>query len=63
MTKILKSGIKVEDQEYYKLLDWKDSNKDKFELFCDQQHIIYSTSINSMSLILYTHLLIFASTH
>lgn len=63
MTKTLSSGIKVDDQEYYKLLDWKDSNEDKFEIFCDQQHIMYSTSINGMSLILYTHLLIFSKTH
>jgi len=34
MSKTLESGLIVDDQEYYKLLDWKDNNTAKFVQWC-----------------------------
>ncbi len=56
--KILRSGLKVNDSEYYKLLEWKDVNGFKFKQWCNERNINYS--INDMSLENYAALLYFA---
>ena len=34
MKKTLESGLVVNDQQYYKLLEWKDNNMEKFIFWC-----------------------------
>lgn len=60
MKKILKSGVEVEDSKYYKLLEWKESNKAKFEFFC-QSYFLKHRSINELTEQEYNALLLFSN--
>lgn len=55
----LKSGIVVDADQYYKLLEWKDANTKKFMFFCESYFCSYS--INEMSIQSYNALLQFAN--
>jgi hypothetical protein len=57
--KELKSGLKVDSQQYYQLLEWKDKNHAKFLFFCEGYNI--DPSINKMSELSYMALLQFAN--
>ena len=57
--KELKSGLLVRAEEYYRLLDWKDLNQEKFESFI-KSYNIHTFSINELSLDNYNKLLKFA---
>jgi len=39
MKKTLESGLVVEDQQYYRMLDWIDKNPIQFNKFCDFEEI------------------------
>ena len=56
MTKELRSGIKVDAQKYYHLLDWKDKNMESFQLFREYNGI-EAESINDFSSLEYNFLL------
>lgn len=58
--KELQSGIKVDSQQYYQLLEWKDSNRQKFEFFITEYRL-KSYSINNMNQENYNALLQFAN--
>ncbi len=50
MKKTLDSGLVVEDDQYYKLLDWIDKNPIQFNTFCDEEIIpIQRRSLNRFS--------------
>lgn len=59
MNKILKSGIIVDDNTYYQLLDWKNSNPSKFDFWVMSYRVTHS--INDLSLENYNALLLFAN--
>ncbi len=46
-TKKLNSGIEVDAQVYYDLLEWKDKNLSKFQHFCFENKMM-TYSINSV---------------
>jgi len=54
------SGITVETQQYYKLLEWKDNNMEKFKFFCDE-YKLKTYSINDMNSVTYKALLQFSN--
>ncbi len=63
MRKILKSGISVDEKQYYELLEWKDNNGDKFNQFLRANALNNNPSnysINNISMVFYIRLLIFA---
>lgn len=39
MLKTLDSGLQVQDQMYYEILEWVDGHKLQFNKFCDQNDI------------------------
>jgi len=41
MEKILTSGIKVDAEKYYELLEWKDKNLNKFNWWCNEYRNIF----------------------
>ena len=57
--KQLKSGILVNAETYYKLLDWKDNNPKKFDFWVISYRVTHS--INDLSLENYNALLDFAN--
>lgn len=59
MEKELNSGIRVDGDQYYKLLEWKDANMKKFIFFCQEYHI--TPSLNEMSMEDYMAVLQFAN--
>lgn len=59
MPKELRSGIKVDADVYYQLLDWKDKNMKSFEWFL-QFNAIETISINDFTLSEYKNLLIYS---
>jgi len=61
-TKILESGIEVEADEYYKLLEWRDNNRDKFRAFLEEYGLT-NESINLYNKQQYSWLLMFSLTH
>jgi hypothetical protein len=40
--KTLQSGITVDAAKYYQLLEWKDSNINKFKLWCHEYRFIFA---------------------
>lgn len=60
MEKILKSGLKVDDKQYYKLLEWKDKNYHKFLFFCSSYRL-RTNSINEMDKETYNSLIQFSN--
>lgn len=58
--KKLKSGIIVEDEQYYKLLEWKDKYPEIFQLYCKSKN--YPISINNMTIEQYDDLLLYSQT-
>lgn len=50
----LESGRQVPEDEYFKLLEWKDENFWDFRIFCDQRNSGYS--INRMTEAVYNEL-------
>ena len=60
ITMKLKSGITVDTEKYYKLLEWKDTNMEKFKFFCDEYRL-KNYSINSMNTETYYALLQFSN--
>ena len=58
MDKTLKSGIVVDDTQYYQLMDWKDNNPAKFDFWVMSYRVTHS--INDLTLENYNALLLFA---
>ena len=53
--KKLRSGIEVDANEYYALLEWKDSNMKEFIVWCDCNYLSYS--INDLTYPIYQQLI------
>ena len=49
--KILNSGISVNADAYYLLLEWKDKNMQEFIAYCDENNL--PRSINAMNIVQY----------
>lgn len=56
--KTLQSGLVVDEEQYYKLLEWKDNNMHEYITFCTNNACSYS--INKMNKEQYDTLLKFA---
>lgn len=56
--KKLNSGIVIDTQQYYNLLDWKDKNFTKFVEFIETNHLSYS--INNYTKEQYDKLVIYS---
>jgi hypothetical protein len=61
MDKILDSGITVDSEIYYQLLEWKDHNLLKFQWWLHEYGYNIDTGINDLSLAHYKALLMFAN--
>lgn len=57
--KTLSSGIQVDSDTYYKLLEWKDNNMHKFIWWCNEYNV--GMSINRLTLENYNALLQYAN--
>ena len=60
--KILESGIEVDSDEFYKLLEWRDDNRKSFREFLIE-HFLSNESINTYSIEMYNDLIIWSKTH
>lgn len=49
MLKTLESGIKVDYQQYYKLLEWKDKHMSSYLIFIYNNNIHGAAGINDLS--------------